>query len=408
MGAAVDISNDHAPKRCAPAARLRVLLVTEAAAKGTGRHVLDLAEGLIARGCDVHLLYSPFRLDDSFRTRMWSMPGLRHVALPMRRSVHPSDIRAAWSAREYLHQFGPFDIVHGHSSKGGAVARLAAMGSGAATFYTPHALVTMSAELPGWKRRFFALAELVLSKLTTRIIAVGAEEARFALAAGLGESRVVMVPNGVGALQLPPRHEARRACGVGDDEIVVGWVGRLVADKAPEVLINAMATALNKAPRMRAVLVGDGPMRVALAELAARLGLARKVSLLGELDARQILPAFDIFASSSRMEAMPYAILEAMAAGLPIVAMRTSGAELLVEPGVNGTIVPTDDCEGLAAALVSLTADPGLAERMGAASRQRVAQFTIDKMVERTLALYESCVSSVATDDEPQLAADVE
>jgi glycosyltransferase involved in cell wall biosynthesis len=326
----------------------------------------------------------------------------------MCRSIHPSDLTAAWEARRYLRRLGPFDIVHGHSSKGGAVARLAAIGSGAATFYTPHALVTMSPELVGLKRRFFSLAELALSKLTMRIIAVGAEEARFAVTAGLGESRVVMVPNGVGTLDLPPRHEVRRLCGVDPDDIAIGWVGRLVESKAPDVLLKSLAIAIKKAPRLRAVFVGDGPMRIALSELAARLGIAQRVSLLGERDARPILPAFDIFASSSRMEAMPYVVLEAMAAGLPIVATTTSGTELLVDPGVNGTIVPTDDCEALAAALVPFAADPVLAQRMGAASRQRVAQFTVEKMVERTLALYESCIHSEATDDEAQLAVDVE
>lgn len=387
---------------------LRILLVTEASAKGTGRHVLDLAEGLIERGCDVHLLYSPVRMDELFQARIASMPGLTHRELRMRRSIHPSDAVATWKIRRYLRQNGPFDIIHGHSSKGGAVARLAAIGSGVPAFYTPHALIMMTPDLSAARRRFYSSIEFILSRFSRQIIAVSPAEARLAVATGLGASRVVTIPNGVGPPQLSPRDEARRICGAGPDEIVIGSVGRLVENKGPDVLVNALAIALRTSSPLRVVFVGDGPMKTTLAELSSRLGIAGKVMLLGELDARKVFAGFDIFAMSSRMEAMPYVVLEAMAAGLPLIATTTSGVELLVQEGVNGLIVPMDDCDAFAAALVTLAADSSRMAQMADSSRRLIRPFTSERMIERILALYKKCADSRKVNSEPQLAADAE
>ena len=112
-----------------PRTPFRVLMVVESSAGGTGRHVMDLSEGLLARGCEVHMVYSPQRMDSTFRDRLSNLQALRHTALPMQRSIHPSEFAALLAIRRYLHSFGPFDIIHGHSSKGGALARLAALGT---------------------------------------------------------------------------------------------------------------------------------------------------------------------------------------------------------------------------------------------------------------------------------------
>lgn len=402
------VTTSSFPTARRPKPALRILLVTEASAKGTGRHVVDLAEGLIARGYEVHLLYSPVRMDEIFRKRIESMPGLTHVAIPMHRSIHVQDLAATWAVRRYLRRFGPFDIIHGHSSKGGAVARLASIGTGVPAFYTPHALIMMTPGLSTVQRWFYSSIEFILSKLSRYIIAVSPAEARLAVASGFGESRVVTIPNGVGAPQLSPRDEARRACGIGADEIIIGSVGRLVENKAPDVLVNALAIALRTSPQLRVVFVGDGPTKATLAELSGRLGISDKVILLGERDARTVFAGFDIFAISSRMEAMPYVVLEAMAAGLPIMATTTSGVELLVEQGVNGLVVPMDDCHAFAAGLVRLASDAPLMARMAEGSRRLVRPFTSDRMIERILALYQGCASASKDRVEPRLAANPE
>jgi glycosyltransferase involved in cell wall biosynthesis len=302
--------------------------------------------------------------------------------------VHPSDLVTVMETRRYLNLHGPFDAVHGHSSKGGAVARLAALGLDLQAFYTLHGFIVMDPELPLWKRAFYLAIELALSLRTRRIIAVSPEEQRAAVRMGLGRGRVALVPNGVGAGEMTPRDHARRLIGAGDDEVVIGFVGRLVSQKAPQVLVRAMRRVAAAAPQARLALVGAGPLEEPLRRLADESGVASRILWLGERDARTIMAGFDVFAISSCKEGLPYVVLEAMSAGLPVVATDTAGVESLVEPGVNGAVVPCGDSDAFADALIDLVQDPAKIEHMGRASAGHASWFTTDAMVERTLALY--------------------
>src|SRR5207237_6704923 len=118
------------------------------------------------------------------------------------------------------------------------------------------------------------------------------------------------------------------------------------------------AAAAKVNPHVRLAMVGDGPLNADLRQQGQRLGIADKIIWLGERDARGVLAGFDVFALSSRKEGLPYVVLEAMAAGLPVVATASSGVEILVEPDVNGTVVPRDDAAAFAAAMRALAADP--------------------------------------------------
>ena len=379
---------DVEPGRPAVVRVLRVLMVVESSGGGTGRHVLDLCDGLIRRGHEVHLVYSTGRIDKLFISRLAEVTGLHTHALPMRTSLHLSDIGVTGAIRRYIRMNGPFDIVHGHSSKGGALARLSAFGSNASAYYTLHGLIMMDPTLNRVKRLFYLSIEMFLSLRTQRIIAVSPEEARAAIKLGLGASRVILVPNGVGAPAIIPRAEARRAIGIPDDAHVIGFVGRLVEQKAPHVLIESFAATTRVAPNARLVIVGDGPLREPMRQLSATLGVADKVFFLGERDAREVMGAFDVFALSSRKEGLPYVLLEAMAIGLPLVATATSSVEILIRPGVNGEVVPMDDDAAFTRALSGLATNPERVREYGKSSLALAATFTIDNMVDRTLAAY--------------------
>lgn len=366
----------------------RVLMVVESSSGGTGRHVLDLCQGLAARGCDVHLLFSSGRVDRLFLDRLGTLDSVRSTPLPMKTCIHPCDAAAVLATRRYLKQFGPFDVVHGHSSKGGAVARLAALGAGMAAFYTLHGFVAMDPSRARWNRLVYLLIELALSRCTSRIIAVSPEEQRVAVRLGLGRSRVTLIPNGVGASELAPRDSARREIGVVDDDVIVGFVGRFVGQKAPHVLLQAMRQVAGASPRARLAMVGAGPLEPSLRALAESIGIADRIIWLGERDARTLMAGFDVFAIPSCMEGLPYVVLEAMSAGLPVVATDTAGVESLVTTGVNGVVVPSGDAVAFGEALVSLVRDPAKLARCGRASLERVARFTINAMVDKTLAMY--------------------
>lgn len=375
-------------RRAADGGPPRVLMVVESSSGGTGRHVLDLAEGLCRRGCDVHVLYSTGRTDRFFMERVAAMRGVRFAPLPMRTAIHPADLLAVRATRRYLDAHGPFDVIHGHSSKGGAVARLAALGKGLAAFYTPHGLVVMDRGRARWRRLLYLAIELGLSLRTARVIAVAPAEQREAVRLGLGRQRVVLVPNGVDAPVLTPRDAARRNLGLEQDAFVVGFVGRFVSQKAPDVLVRAMRRVADVAPHARLAMVGSGPLEPSLRELAAREGIAGRITWAGERYVNSVLAAFDVLALSSCSEGMPYVVLEAMSAGLPVVATVTAGVESLVHDGENGVVVPRGDADALAAGLLDLAGDPAMARRYGQASLRRVSRFTIDHMVERTLDAY--------------------
>src|SRR6185437_3242872 len=123
--------------------RLRILMIVECSGGGTGRHVLDLSQCLIERGCEVHILYSRGRIDRMFETRLDAITSLYSQVVPMRTAPHPSDWSAWRAIRRYMRAHGPFDVIHGHSSKGGALARLAALGTGVSAYYTLHGLIML-------------------------------------------------------------------------------------------------------------------------------------------------------------------------------------------------------------------------------------------------------------------------
>jgi RraA family protein len=203
---------------------------------------------------------------------------------------------------------------------------------------------------------------------------------------------VVVIPNGVAPIEFPSKARARRRLGLREDELVVGFIGRLVDPRAPDVLIKALALSRPSGPRYRLAMVGTGPLEGSLRALAEDLGVSDRVHWAGELDAKEVLPAFDLFALPSRKEGLPYVVLEALAARLPVVATSAAAVELLVAPGENGLVVPPDRPPLFADALSDLLSDPLRLERLGHGSLARSSRFSAERMVDRTLAEYEACL----------------
>ena len=207
---------------------------------------------------------------------------------------------------------------------------------------------------------------------------------------GLPPSRVDVLHNGVDRSRFggADRECARRLLGLDAGSLVVGSVGRLVAVKNYALLLKAFA-ALRRDDAVL-LLAGDGPERPALEQLVQGLGLASSVRLLGHRDdVPAVLAALDVFALSSRSEGMSNTLLEAMAAGLPIVATRVGGNAEIVRDGVDGLLVDDDDAPGFAHALRGLAEHAGRRAAMGAAGRERVAtEFSIEAMVERYARYY--------------------
>ena len=187
---------------------------------------------------------------------------------------------------------------------------------------------------------------------------------------------------------------AREVLGLRDDELVIGTVGSLTPKKDQATLIDAAALLAPKHPSLRVVIVGGGRLEAQLASNVRRLGLEKTISMVGcRDDVLQILPAFDVFALSSRYEGLPLALVEAAATGLPCVATSVGGVSEVVEDGETGLLVPPADADALAGALDKLLRDPELRSKMGERATARAGRWNIVAAVERIQRVYDEVLN---------------
>ncbi|HHV76073.1 MAG TPA: glycosyltransferase family 4 protein [Syntrophothermus lipocalidus] len=382
---------------------MRILQVVEACGGGVATHLKDLLLGLATRGHEVDLMYSPLRMDGNFEKFIdeigrSDVPKIRNYRWHCIRNVNLFyDYEAFRELYSFILSNGPYDVIHGHSSKGGFLGRLAGTlaDSKPARVYTPHAIVTLSGEGSRVRKSAYFLAEAMAGRfITDALIAVSREESDHVLSNRICKEDVVfLVENGIDpdSFRLKgesfDRESIRRDIGANSDNVVVLFVGRLCYQKAPDNLVKAF-NLLNGC-EWRLVIVGDGELYEGLAVMVGQLGLQERVSLLGyRQDVAQLMAAADIFCLPSRFEGMPYVLLEAMAAGKPIVTTEVCGATSLVIDGRGGYVVPHDRLDMLAERLNRLS-DKELRERFGKYNLERVKSFTVERMVEETLKVYE-------------------
>jgi glycosyltransferase involved in cell wall biosynthesis len=360
-----------------------VFLVTLAETGGAQTYVASLLAPLADRFEVVVAAHGEGPLRDAAREAGVRFVPLRQVRRPLSlwRDVLGLVELVALLRREHPH------IVHVNSAKAGALGRLAAwLVRVPIRIYTVH----------GWAFRahggaasvLYQWAERLLRPLTTATVCVADSERRTGLAAHTcDEHTTVVIRNGVGPA-------ASQAGGARSERPRLVSVGRLQAPKDTVTLVRALA-ALRGRP-FEAVLVGDGPDRPAVEEEVKRLGLESTVELLGERDdVPQLLGTADVFVLSSHSEGLPMSILEAMAAGVPVVASNVGGVPEVVVDGDTGLLVPPGDPKSLAAAIERLLEDPVLCRRFGEAGRIRVAEhFDLAAVHQAHLDLYRRALAS--------------
>lgn len=235
---------------------------------------------------------------------------------------------------------------------------------------------------------------LAIVPLTHRFVAVSHDVAsRLVRYEGVPASRIRVIPNGIPA--AAPCDRSRRAAlrasvGFGDDDVVVGTVGRLDPVKNLPMLVSALARACWSHARIRGLIVGDGPQRAQIERLVADAGLARRVVLTGyREDARELAGCLDLFVLASHSEGISVALLEAMSAGIPAAVTAVGGNLDVVESGAGGWLVPAGDFEALAAAIGEAAGSAVLRARRGEAARRRFeSRFTQAAMLAAYRALY--------------------
>ena len=232
----------------------------------------------------------------------------------------------------------------------------------------------------------------VIARRCDMMVAVSREDRRRMIEIErINPDEVIYIPNGIPAPPSASGALGRRELGLSDDHLVVGTVTVLRPQKAVDVLVRAAGILRAEFPWLRVLIVGSGQERQALERLIAELDLSSTVSLLGfRTDVPELLPIFDMAASSSDFEGSPLSVLEYMEAALAVVSTRVGGIPDLVEDGVTGLLVDRGDPQALANAIAELLRDPERRVQMGRIARERRrSRFDIDLTVERIEQLYE-------------------
>lgn len=288
----------------------------------------------------------------------------------------------AWALAKALRSLAP-QIVHAHNVSAQVAVALSRKlmpwsANRARLVYTEHGKLSDA-------RRSLLMLRRWLGRAFDAVIGVSKDvDAQLRLLRIGRADRHHVVLNGVDPARFPPR--SARAPG---DPLRLVSVGRLSHVKGQDVLVDAMATALKADPTLALVLVGAGPTRAALEAQCATLGIAGRIQFAGaQQDVRPFLEAADLFVLPSRSEGISVALLEAMAAGLPVVATRVGGTPEVMGPGSGGLLVEPERPDALAEAILTFSADRDLLAREGRAARSRVAAaFSLDN----TVAAYTAC-----------------
>ena len=286
-----------------------------------------------------------------------------------------------WRLREELKRHDP-DILHTWLFAANAYGRLCAHA-------IPRAKVAVSERcIDSWKSGWQLWLDRRLISRTDRLVGNSPGVVEFYRELGVPPEKLVCIPNGIecdASLPMPTNHERLLAeLNLPPDAFVAGFVGRLAKQKRVEDLIWAVETLRQIRPRLHLIVIGDGPERERLEQFTRDVHCTGHVHFLGHRDdAAQLLPAFDVFCLASSFEGMSNSVMEAMAAGLPVLASDIPPNRELVVPGETGFLFKLADSVGIMQFLRRLIDEPGLAERLGRAGHERIErEFSIERMVD--------------------------
>ena len=369
---------------------LKIALILETSGGGSGRHVLDLAKGLVQDGHSVTVVWAPNRADADFVTALEQEQRIAAVPIAMKRSVGPKDMASLRDLRRCIEDHGPFDVIHGHSSKAGALVRLLPRGIAGARVYTPHAFRTMDPELRPLPRRMYSMIERSLEKRGDRTIVVSNAEFKHAASIGYAPAGMTRVVNGAKTPGESGRSKARDMMKLEASDVAIGFVGRLEQQKDPVRFVQAITHAAQHVPNIKGVVIGDGSLRAE----AEQKSCSETIRFLGWQDGPALMSGLEIFCMTSRYEAMPYTLLEALHAGVPIITTDVGGAEETVDHGKSGYVLPLSSSpEYISGALQDLAQQPKKREAFARASSRLAETRTIQVMVDETLAVYRTALT---------------
>jgi glycosyltransferase involved in cell wall biosynthesis len=321
--------------------------------------------------------------------------GIKVIPMPsLVRKIDPvQDLRAFFCLWRLMIQERP-SIVHTHTSKPGILGRWAAkMASVPIIVHTPHGHVFYGHFGP-LASRFFLLVEWLMAFITDRVVALSEGERNDYIALSVSNpDKIVTIHSGVEIDRYMKTEvniaDKKRSLRLNPKRLVVGTVGWLLPIKGPMHLLRAMSFVWQSHPETDLVYVGKGDLEKELREEAFRMGVSERVSFLGwRDDVPEIMQVLDVFVLPSLNEGMGRVLVEAMAAGKPIVASNVGGIPDLIIQGENGLLVPAGDAEALAGGIEFFITNPEKRREMGERGRKMAVRYGSDSMVQKIDQLY--------------------
>ncbi|MRG55687.1 glycosyltransferase [Phyllobacterium sp. SYP-B3895] len=357
---------------------LRIVHCFRAPVGGIFRHVRDLIDAQVAAGHKVGVICDASTGGAFEETLLNEMHGKLELGLEriaMQRQIGPGDAIAAFRTYKIIARMAP-DVLHGHGAKGGTYARLFGSmlrftGSKVARFYSPHG-GSLHFDPASMQGRVIFSVERLLERMTDRIIFVSAyEQGVYSKKIGVPRCRHALIYNGLKDSEFEPVPLDGDAA----DFVFIGEIREL---KGPDIFVSALAQASAASGNtLKAVMIGDGKDRAAIIEQAQRDGLAPHIRFLMPMKAREAFRLAKVVVIPSRAEALPYIVLEALAAGRPVIASRVGGIPeilgetslALVEPNAEALAKTMTRAIGDLAAFNALLPDiHALREKFGVAN----------------------------------------
>jgi glycosyltransferase involved in cell wall biosynthesis len=333
-------------------------VVGNAIVGGVEQYIFNLIRHLPGHGFKVTCL-APF---ESPVTDTWRELGSQVYITRM-------DDDPAWRSIQYTTELVKeqgIQLIHAHLPRAEVLAGLVGSLTGAPVLTTIHGM-----DISSW--------ELGILRTTDAYLSVVCQAAYYqALALGFPAERLALVPNGVDVGRFNPENNGadfRQEIGLPEPAPVIGFVGRLSPEKGPDMFLQLARRILEHRPDAHFVMVGEGPMHQELEKQAQSEGLENNLHMAGiRSDMTNVYPAFDVLAQTSRVEGMPFTLLEAMASGVPVAAMNAGGVGEVVEVGRTGFLSAVGDWAGLGDAVLQVLDNPRLRDQMALAARERAEQ----------------------------------
>ncbi|MFH1255417.1 MAG: glycosyltransferase family 4 protein [bacterium] len=366
--------------------------ITQSEFGGAQRHIFDLADNL----------KNDFKIAVAFGqqgnngklAKILHENNIEYFIIPnLKRDISPvSDILALIAIIKLIKRHKP-DIIHLNSSKISILGSMAAFITGTKAIYTVHGWV-FNEPMPEWKKSFYKFAEKFTAKFKRKIICVSEYDYQTALKNKIAPmEKLAVIHNGIAPMEFHSKEKARQILNSQNSDLLIGSIGNLYKTKGFEYLVRAADILVNKNKiPAKFLIIGQGDEKEKIKNLIAEYNLENNFILAGQIDqAAKLLKAFDIYACSSVKEGLPYSILEAMNAGLPIVSTDVGGIPEMIKHEKTGLLAKPADAEDLAEKIKSLANNRILQIKLGENAKQSAGQnFGLKKMIEETKKIYQS------------------